>query len=94
MLHINGRVIVERLIITDGFVDFSLFTVGRGTALDRAAIIPLEEYGRLLEIAEDYEKLKLLQPLADVMVAREKKRMDEAQIDKSLLGDPDDGTDK
>lgn len=94
MLHINGSVVVDKLIITDTFVDFRLFTVGKPISLNRAAIIPLEDYGKLLQIAEDYEKLQMLQPLVDVLKQRELKSMDDAQTDKNLLGAPDDGTDK
>lgn len=87
MIHINGKIIIPSLYITDSFIDFTLFRVGSTlpTMLNRAAIIPLEEYARQLQAAEDYEQLKVLQPLADALEQRELKILDNAQIDKDVV---------
>ena len=106
MIHIKGKVITDKLVITDSFVDFTLFTIHpkKAVVLNRAAIIPIQDYSRLLQIAEDYEQLKLLQPLVEALDQREIESMEDACHDDKLLkddkkienclGDPDNGTDK
>lgn len=94
MIHLKGRVEINKLFITDSFVDFTLFTVHpkKSAILQRAAIIPLEVYESLLQEAEDYEQLTILKPLADFLKQQELQRLDEAQKDKSLLeGDKNKG---
>ncbi len=71
-----------KLIIIDSFVDLRLFTFGKTMTLNRAAIIPLEEYAALLQAAEQYEKLTMLKPLADAIKQREMKSMEDAAYDE------------
>ncbi len=90
----KDRFFAVKLLIIDSFVDLRLFTIGKTNVLNRAAVIPIEEYAELLKIAEQFEKLAVLKPLADVIQQRELKIMDEAQTDKKLQEGQDYGTDK
>ncbi len=85
MKFLKGKIQVPAIMIVDSFVDLSLFNCGKPHTLNRAAIIPLEEYAELLQDAERFEKLAMLKPLAEVIRQREIAIMDEAQIDKKLL---------
>lgn len=85
MRFLQGKVFAGKLIIEDSFIDFGLFTCGKINTLNRAAIIPLDEYARLLQVAEQFERLALLKPLHKALQHREIELMDDAQIDKNLL---------
>ena len=73
MNHIRPpSVIIKNLIIEDSFINFYNFTTSIGHAtLKEAAIIPLSEYLELLHIAEKYEQLAGLQPLADHITVKD-----------------------
>ncbi len=94
MKILPGRVYAGNLLIEDSFLDFRLFTQGKVNILSRAAIIPLEEYARLLQVAEKYERLAKLKSLDEALMKKEIAIMDDAQIDEKLQGDRDHGTDK
>ena len=87
MKNLNNKLRPLRLIITDSFIDNTLFTQGKITTLHRAAIIPLEEYVELLQAAENYERLAILQPLHKVLQRKEVKLLEEAAYDEELLED-------
>ncbi len=90
MKILKGQVFAGKLIIENSFIDFGLFTCGKNkqaNKLNRAAIIPLEEYAKLLQIAEQFERLAILMPLHEALQKREIEIMDEAQVDKKLLED-------
>ena len=81
----KGKVFAGKLNIENSFIDFGLFTCGKINKLNRAAIIPLEEYAKLLQAAEQFERLAILMPLHEALQKREIEIMDEAQVDKNLL---------
>ncbi len=85
MKLLKGKVFAGKLIIENSFIDFRLFTLGKINKLTRAAIIPLEEYARLLQAAEQFERLAILKPLHEALQKREIEIMDKAQIDENLL---------
>ncbi len=85
MRLLKGKVFAGKLTIENSFIDFGLFTCGKTNTLNRAAIIPLEEYAKLLQAAEQFERLAILVPLHEALQKREIEIMDEAQIDKNLL---------
>ena len=89
MKVLKGQVFAGKLIIENSFIDFGLFTCGQTNKqtnkLNRAAIIPLEEYAKLLQAAEQFERLAILMPLHKALQKREIEIMDDAQVDKNLL---------
>lgn len=76
------KVFTAKLIIIDSFVDLRLFTLGKTNILNRAAVIPIEEYAELLQAAERFEKLAILKPLANVIDQREVQIMQDAAYDE------------
>lgn len=82
MKILNAKTYAMKLTIIDSFVDLRLFTQGKIIILNRAAVIPLEEYAALLHKAEQFEKLAVLKPLADVIKRREMKIMEDAAYDE------------
>ncbi len=85
MKFLKGITFVGKLTIEDSFIDFRLFISEKTNTLNRAAIIPLEEYAKLLQAAEQFERLAILMPLHEALQKREIEIMDEAQIDENLL---------
>ena len=87
MKILKGKVFTGELLIEDSFIDFRLFTRGKKeiNILSRAAVIPLDEYFRLLRTAGKSERLAVLLPLHKALQQREIEGMDNAQIDKNLL---------
>lgn len=82
MKILKNKIYAVKLTIIDSFVDLGLFTQGKIMILNRAAIIPLEEYAALLHTAEQFEKLTMLKPLADAIKRRELKIMEDAAYDE------------
>lgn len=85
-----GRVYAGELLIEDSFLDFRLFTRGKINILSRAAVISLEEYASLLQIAKKFERLGKLKTLDEALMKKEIAIMDDAQTDKKLQEGRDD----